>query len=253
MELTTGIANAILFFVDGELVGADDDHSHTGSHGATRLDARGNFSFPFSATAGEHRLDLLSVSMGMNNWLGVEDNWKGLLAPNGKLRFVENATGAVQDITHSGWLMQPKLQGERLGLPGGGAAPRPWEAQSGEVKPLTWLQSEFVTPAGTTALILDAGGLGRGHAYVNGFDIGRFYLITGTPCSACGCGGDSCCNKALCGKPSQRLYHIPPDALKPLGGKNLLTLFEELGAKDLSAVQVRRFTSADVPQAVVHA
>ena len=48
----------------------------------------------------------------------------------------------------------------------------------------------------------------------------------------------------MCGKPSQQLYHIPPDALLPAGAaSNLLVLFEELGATDLSTVQVRRYTA----------
>ena len=63
------------------------------------MDPRANLSFAMHvARAGEKRLDLLSVSMGLNNWLGVEDNWKGLLAPNGRLRFVDGA-GGVQVLS----------------------------------------------------------------------------------------------------------------------------------------------------------
>ena len=52
------------------------------------------------------------------------------------------------------------------------------------------------TPPGSAPLVLDILGLGRGHAYVNSFDIGRYYNVTGTPCEQCTCGGDSCCMKA---------------------------------------------------------
>lgn len=289
LELTTGIGSAFLVYLDGKLVGADDDHTHTGSHGATRLDARGNMSFGLAVTeAGTHRLDLMSVSMGINNWLGVEDNFKGLLAgsdppgpglPRGKMQLVANATGAIHDLTANGWLMQPQLEGQRLSLQSGGSPPVPWAAAGASAmeQTLTWFETEFVTPGGTEPLVLDIGGLGRGHAYVNGFDIGRYYNITGTPCDQCKCGGDSCCMKvraslhcsssspdfavcvlktelkqnscvarpqSMCGKPSQQLYHIPPDALLPAGAaSNLLVLFEELGATDLSTVQVRRYTA----------
>jgi hypothetical protein len=187
--------------------------------------------------------------MGLNNWLGVEDNWKGLLAPNGKLQFVESASGAVQDVTYNGWLMQPQLQGQRLNLPDKSRAKAvPWAAAGPNAlnQPLTWLQAEFPTPPGSSALVLDVGGLGRGHAYVNGFDIGRYWTILGTPCSECKCGGDMCCNRALCDKPSQQLYHIPPDVLKLVGGAelNLLVVIEELGAIDLTTVHVRRFNES---------
>jgi hypothetical protein len=272
LELTTGIGTAFLVYLDGHLLGHDDDHTHVGGHGATRMDARGNMSFSFnvpgaSSTSaaggtGKHKLDLLSVSMGINNWLGVEDNWKGLLAGStarGKLQLVVNATGAATDLTSNGWLMQPWLEGQRRSLQSGGVPPEPWAAVtpvvgggSGQVaeqhETLRWFRTTFETPAGTAPLVLDAAGLGRGHAYVNSFDIGRFYNITGTPCEQCTCGGDSCCMKQLCGKPSQRLYHIPPDVLKPVGSgeTNLLVVFDELGATDLSTVAVRRFTAADM-------
>ncbi len=212
LELSTGIANAFLVFLNGQFVGADADYSHTGMHGATRMDPRANLSFPIDiSAAGTHRLDLLSVSMGLNNWLGVEDNWKGLLAPNGRLQFVDEA-GNPHDITDNGWLMQPGLQGERLRLPDTAHAQSvPWSAAGSSVvnQSITWFRTEFATPPGSSALVLDAAGLGRGHAYVNGFDIGRYYLILGTPCSQCNCGSDSCCVKALCGKPSQRYVRYP--------------------------------------------
>ena len=242
-------------------MGAEADYSHTGMHGATRMDPRANLSFAINVSASKEamgrrqRLDLLSVSMGLNNWLGVEDNWKGLLAPNGRLQFVDEGANppgsAVQDITGNGWLMQPRLQGERLNLPDPAQAqPVAWApaSASARVQSLTWLQSEFVTPPGSSALVLDVAGLGRGHAYVNGFDIGRYYLIMGTPCSECRCGGrDSCCIKALCGKPSQRYYHIPPDALQLVnsGEPNTLTLIEELGAADRLGVSVRRWNESE--------
>jgi hypothetical protein len=96
---------------------------------------------------------------------------KGLLAPNGRLQFVETANNAIQDITYSGWLMQPQLQGERMHLPDPLLAKTvPWVKADASMlnQPLVWYQAKFVTPSGSSALVLDAGGLGRGHAYVNG-------------------------------------------------------------------------------------
>ena len=72
LELSTGIANAFLVFLNGAFVGADADYSHTGMHGATRMDPRANLSFTLNiSSVGTHQLDLMSVSMGLNNWVSA--------------------------------------------------------------------------------------------------------------------------------------------------------------------------------------
>lgn len=62
----------------------------------------------------------------------------------------------------------------------------------------------------------------RGHCYINGHDIGRYWLIP-----------------AADGLPTQLLYHIPPDWLNwGEGAVNTVTVSEELGAVDPSQVRV---------------
>ena len=61
----------------------------------------------------------------------------------------------------------------------------------------------------TPIVVLDATGLGRGHAFVNGFDIGMFWPLV--PIAKGGFGA------------SQTYYHVPPDCLRP-GGSNELVV-----------------------------
>jgi hypothetical protein len=79
----------------------------------------------------------------------------------------------------------------------------------------------FYPSSGTYSILLDANGLGRGHAYVNGFDIGHYWLITSTD-----------------GQPTQRYYQIPPDVLGGPNSLNTLTIVEDLGAPNIGAIQI---------------
>jgi len=69
------------------------------------------------------------------------------------------------------------------------------------------------------------GGVKRGHFYVNGHDLGRYWSILMNDNS---------------GRETQSLYHIPKEWVDLKGGKNLLTLGEVVGATDLQSVMVIR-------------
>ncbi|KAK9948128.1 hypothetical protein M0R45_003716 [Rubus argutus] len=69
---------------------------------------------------------------------------------------------------------------------------------------------------GTEPVVVDLLGLGKGHAWVNGHSIGRYwpsYLAKEDGCSvdACDYRGTYDNNKCVsnCGKPTQRWYHVP--------------------------------------------
>jgi hypothetical protein len=81
-------------------------------------------------------------------------------------------------------------------------------------------------------ILLDALGLNGGHAFINGNDLGLYWLIYGS-CQ----GSPPCCCQPIqinCGQPSQRYYHIPSDWL--MAKNNLLTVFEDLGASSPGTV-----------------
>ena len=81
--------------------------------------------------------------------------------------------------------------------------------------PLTWFKAIFAVAPYTTqySLLLKLTGFSRGHYYVNGVDLGRYWLIEYE------------------GKAVQEYYFIPPDMVN-YGGPNLLVIGEELGASD---------------------
>ena len=68
--------------------------------------------------------------------------------------------------------------------------------------------------------------MNRGHAFINGNDIGLYWLIQGV----CTKDPPCCCQQAQinCLQPTQRYYHIPADWLMPKD--NLITVFDDLGA-----------------------
>ena len=87
---------------------------------------------------------------------------------------------------------------------------------------------------------LNLSGFSRGHAWVNGHNLGRMWNISGS-CSPPG-EWDTFCedwDDDECDAPTQSLYHVPPDWLvHPAGSSNLLVVFDELGATDLSLPSV---------------
>lgn len=98
---------------------------------------------------------------------------------------------------------------------------------------MTWYKADFKAPYGTDPVVVDLQGLGKGHAWVNGHSIGRYWPSFIAPSNGC---SDTCdyrgkyvtekCNTD-CGNPSQRWYHVPRSFLN--NDKNTLVLFEETG------------------------
>lgn len=76
------------------------------------------------------------------------------------------------------------------------------------------------------ALKLPAGSLNKGVAYVNGFELGRYWLKTGSCHGACAPpikAGFCYMHWKGCDEPTQIYYHIPAAVLRPTG--NLVVLF----------------------------
>ena len=95
-----------------------------------------------------------------------------------------------------------------------------WNTDIKNADNLAWYRSSFKTPQGLKRgieVLLLYAGMNRGQAYVNGHNIGRYWMI-----------------KDGNGEYSQGYYHIPKDWLKSEGEENLLVLGETLGASDPS-------------------
>lgn len=103
-----------------------------------------------------------------------------------------------------------------------------------------------------TSFALYLASMNKGVAYVNGFNIGRYSAQPGEgDCSKTGCApphhGPQCyLYYKHCGEPTQSIYHVPFEVLKPT--HNLVVLFEETAeyqgahGRDLSKVALQALT-----------
>lgn len=182
------------------------------------------------------RVDILSVAMGLNTVVAPQDG-KGIesvtIAGKG------NATSIYKNFV-TAW----KLKGEELEIfTDSGSKQVDWKPLSslelGPKEGLVWLQGRFDIPTelqpnlgggqpNQTAIAVNLGGLNKGMAYVNGFNIGRYWLAPGKchgQCAPPHHGHHCFLHYQGCDKPTQSLYHIPFELLKATS--NIITLFEE--------------------------
>ncbi|KAK1309283.1 Beta-galactosidase 15 [Acorus calamus] len=98
------------------------------------------------------------------------------------------------------------------------------------------LQTNFNAPLGDEPVVVDLKGMGKGHAWVNGHSIGRYwpnFTASSDGCNPCDYRGSFSSNKCNtgCGEPTQRRYHVPRSFLND--ETNTLVLFEEFGGDPL--------------------
>ena len=201
------ISNAYTVFTDNVMLGTVNTHAH--NYGAQKYSVTGNVS------TSAKRLGILSMSLGMMSHVsaGHGQDYKGITG---------TVTANGIDITSptSGWTHVIGLEGERRAAYTGntslGWAPCARSASG----PLTWRKAHFTLDAqgandfNATTVLLDASGLSRGHFYLNGVDLGKYWLIEGPS-----------------KQPTQRYYQLPTSLLKFSRQLNLLVVGDELGAQ----------------------
>lgn len=177
--------------------------------------------FSFFASRGTHRLDLLAVALGL-----VKGDWQ-IAGPMDTER-----KGIWHPVTANGRVLTPWVM--RSGLQGEARLPAAWHPLPPQPRPCTWYRASFTLPAARLAADadwrLDAAGLGKGLAFLNGHALGRYWLIAGH-----GYGADETWHNATLdglstgpeGEPTQRHYRIPSCWLQ---AANTLVLFEEQAA-----------------------
>ncbi|XP_057459091.1 beta-galactosidase 7-like [Lotus japonicus] len=183
---------------------------------------------------GTNIITLLSATVGLPNYgIGFHKIKTGIAG--GPVKLIGSNNVEI-DLSANQWSYKVGLNGERKRIydlhPHAGVS---WRTNGSYPvgKPLTWYKAEFKAPSGSNPVVVDLQGLGKGHAWVNGHSIGRYWpswLIGTNGCS------DWCdyrgrykkekCNTG-CGEPSQRWYHVPRSFLN--NDKNTLILFEEVG------------------------
>jgi hypothetical protein len=233
-------SNALLFFLDGQYISQFDTHNHEqGLLNATiALDlSRFKINQPYL-------FEILSVSLGIDNSIYIGDfDYKGIVGN------VSLDDQSLCDDEKNLWQHQKGLVGEFYQIyTEQGSSKVNWDpAWTKSInKPVTWFQTMFdldhLIREDTNAnpVLLDADGLSRGHAYVNGNDLGLYWLIQGI----CYTKSPLCQQIQInCLKPMQRYYHIPSDWLMPKN--NILTVFDELGAPSPGSVGLAQRIVAD--------
>ena len=199
-------ANSLLVFINEHFCGATDNHEHAAG------DVTMSIPVDLPDDDKPFKLTILSVSLGLHNAIPP-----GFIERKG---IVGNVFVNDVDITFSKWLHRPGLDGEIMEVfTKEGSSKVKWDSDVSKYvnTSLTWYKTSFTVKQYSTdySLLLNLQGFGRGHYYVNGVDLGRYWLIT------------------VDGQFVQEYYFIPPDIVN-YDGPNLLVIGEELGAPDPS-------------------
>ncbi|XP_019177910.1 PREDICTED: beta-galactosidase 8-like isoform X2 [Ipomoea nil] len=216
------LGHALHVFINGKLAGSGKGGSK---------DARVSIDVPVSPVAGKNKIDLLSLTVGLQNYGGHFDlKGAGITGP---VQLKDSKSGSSIDLSSQKWTYQIGLKGEELSLFNGDSSLWMSKPALPTNQPLIWYKANFDAPGGDSPLAIDFTGMGKGVAWVNGQSIGRYwptYTASNGGCTdSCNYRGPYNSDKCLrnCGKPSQTYYHVPRSWLKSSG--NVLVVFEEVG------------------------
>nr|XP_010910537.1 LOW QUALITY PROTEIN: beta-galactosidase 6-like [Elaeis guineensis] len=216
------LGHVVHAFVNGKLSG-----SGMGNSGNAKV----TLEKPVTLVQGKNTIDLLSATVGLQNYGAFFDLWGAGITGPVKLK----GQDGTKDLSSDEWTYQIGLKGEELALYDNSKDSSQWVSQPTLPKgrPLIWYKTNFDAPEGNDAIGIDFTGMGKGEAWVNGQSIGRYwptYISSPNGCTtSCNYKGSYSSDKCLknCGKPSQHMYHVPRSFIQPDG--NTLVLFEEVG------------------------
>ena len=203
-------------------------------------------------TPGLHRLTFVTVAAGVDNYTPDPSKHKGLAG--GIVRF---GSEVLTDASHS-WHQQLGLTGELSRLPHGAGA---WQPLPPNPPRWSWYELNISTPAVTDEELraqappptyqLNMTSMARGWTWVNGHELGLFWLARIDDPSGCqrscnrtgslGQDSPSPLCRTGCGEFYQRgLYHVPADWLRGPGESNTVIVFEEGwdGKKGMDAASI---------------
>ncbi|CAN0845626.1 Beta-galactosidase 10 [Linum grandiflorum] len=195
---------------------------------------------PISLRKGRNDISLLNTVVGLPSG-GVFYEWIGAGPTSVKLEGFFN-NGTVIDLSTSSWSYKIGLEGEKDTIyKTETTRNEKWIVPSEvpKMQPLTWYKVTVDEPSGNDPIGIDMVDMGKGFAWLNGQEIGRYWLETSSKSDKCVAGfhgGLECDYRGTffqekcrtgCGDPTQRWYHIPRSWFKPCG--NILVMFEEEG------------------------
>ena len=214
VKINSQVANSFVAFIDGIYQSRTDKcgkHYDLGSMTYNlQVDIPDNH---------EHKLTLLSISLGVGTL-----THPGFYSLKG---ITDGVTLNDKDITEGQWIHRQYLQGELLEIyTEKGMDKVNWVNDSKSFNGMSpvWYMTTFDLPdikPGYT-LLLDLQGMGRGYFFLNGFNMGRYWL------------------NVVGGEYVQRYYFLPQSMLKEK--MNLLTLLEDVGANSPERVQLVQST-----------
>ncbi|KAH0917998.1 hypothetical protein HID58_025658, partial [Brassica napus] len=212
-------AHVLHVFVNGNIIG----YQHA---------ENGKFNYVFEKDvkfkSGRNVIALLSITVGLANYGAFfESKPAGITGPI----FITGINGdesIVKDLSAHKWSYKTGLNGFDNQLFRTEAMSK-WSVENVPFnRTMTWYKATFKSPLGNDPVVVDLMGLGKGTAWVNGNNIGRYwpsFISSENGCDAkCNYRGAYHAEKCLtnCGEPTQRWYHVPQ-------GDNTLVLFEEMG------------------------
>ncbi|TXG60274.1 hypothetical protein EZV62_014847 [Acer yangbiense] len=253
---TTKDTTDYLWYTTSLIVSEDEEFLKKGSHPVLLIESKGHalhafvnqelqgsaygngthppfkFKNPISLKAGKNDVSLLSMTVGLQN-AGSFYEFVGAGLTSVQIMGFKNGT---VDLSKYSWTYKLGLQGEHLGIykPDGLNGVN-WVSTSEPPKkqPLTWYKAVVDPPPGDEPIGLDMLEMGKGLAWLNGEEIGRYWPRRSSAhlecVKECDYRGKFFPDKCLtgCGEPTQRWYHIPRSWFKPSG--NVLVIFEEKG------------------------
>ncbi|KAL5576087.1 hypothetical protein UlMin_017786 [Ulmus minor] len=220
----------------GHVLHAYVNKKFVGSHLGTAGQLDFTFEQAVSLVHGTNTITLLSATVGLPNYgAHFDSQLTGIVG--GPVQFIGANNGTTRDLSSNRWSYKVGLNGETKRLFDPTTRGAEWRSSEREVLPtgrrMIWYKAAFQAPPGSDPVVVDLQGMGKGHAWVNGHSIGRFW--SSNIANPNGCGGE-CDYRGVykpekcvtnCGNPSQRWYHVPRSFLR--SGLNTVVLFEELG------------------------
>ncbi|XP_033132309.1 beta-galactosidase 15-like [Brassica rapa] len=209
-----------------------------GKHIGNQHAEDGKFNYVFEKDvkfkSGRNVIALLSITVGLANYgIFFESKPAGITGPI----FITGRNGdetIVKDLSAHKWSYKTGLNGFENQLFRTESMSK-WSVESVPFnRTMTWYKATFKAPLGNDPVVVDLMGLGKGTAWVNGNNIGRYwpaFISSENGCDAkCNYRGAYHAEKCLtnCGEPTQRWYHVPRSFLNA-EGDNTLVLFEEMG------------------------
>lgn len=245
--LKKGSKPALLIESKGHTLHAFVNQKYQGTGTGNGSHSAFTFKNPISLRAGKNEIAILSLTVGLQT-AGPFYDFIGAGVTSVKIIGLNNRT---IDLSSNAWAYKIGVLGEHLSIyQGEGMNSVKWTSTSEPPKgqALTWYKAIVDAPSGDEPVGLDMLYMGKGLAWLNGEEIGRYWPRISEfkkedcvqECDYRGKFNPDKCDTG-CGEPSQKWYHVPRSWFKPSG--NVLVIFEEKGGDPTKITFVRRKVS----------